>query len=575
MPKSQYLADLTMKIGADTAQLRKGLDKAKGRVKNFQGNVKQASKNIQNSFQSMSSGLASSMSPQLAMITGGFSKLASTIKTSVIPSIAGMGVALTVATGGIILVLGAIVAAFVAVQQWISRTVDGTERWSLVVAKMEGYWNAIMDRVALVGKFIYEAFTEGFGTAIDNFKKGKAELLSMSEVSEEMVKLQERKNALWRKERKDLEEISRLTAEIARQREIAYDTEKDTDVRLKAINEALRLAKIQEQMKVELAKERLAIAEKEASLGKNNKETEEELTRLRVAVNEAEAARSKMMTRLLTYKGTLVNLTAKEQKDLEKNVTAERERNDELLKRLEILSGRGKDEGIKKKASDSPFIPDDSAADETLSKELDRIATLQGAKDEAADREKERIADTESYKQSLISAGFATTRNMLGAVAAMQSANMQRELKAAEGNEAKQEEIRKKYAKKRKAMSIANVVVSGAEGIAKTIAQWGMPLAVPFIAMTAATTAMQIAAISAQKYAMGGVSKGGMAMVGERGKELVHMPEGSRVYSNHDTQKMLGSTSGGGGVFIPDVRLEGEDIYISFKEAERKRNNTR
>jgi hypothetical protein len=33
--------------------------------------------------------------------------------------------------------------------------------------------------------------------------------------------------------------------------------------------------------------------------------------------------------------------------------------------------------------------------------------------------------------------------------------------------------------------------------------------------------------------------------------------------------------AGGASVFIPDLVLRGEDIYISFKEAERKRNNTR
>ena len=37
---------------------------------------------------------------------------------------------------------------------------------------------------------------------------------------------------------------------------------------------------------------------------------------------------------------------------------------------------------------------------------------------------------------------------------------------------------------------------------------------------------------------------GGLAMVGERGRELVAMPSGSRVYSNHDTERMLGGAGG-------------------------------
>jgi len=43
-------------------------------------------------------------------------------------------------------------------------------------------------------------------------------------------------------------------------------------------------------------------------------------------------------------------------------------------------------------------------------------------------------------------------------------------------------------------------------------------------------------------FASGGVSDGGMAVVGERGPELVSLPKGSRVHSNSDSKKMLGSS---------------------------------
>ena len=44
-------------------------------------------------------------------------------------------------------------------------------------------------------------------------------------------------------------------------------------------------------------------------------------------------------------------------------------------------------------------------------------------------------------------------------------------------------------------------------------------------------------------FASGGVSDGGMAVVGERGPELVSLPKGSRVHSNSDSKKMVGSSS--------------------------------
>lgn len=45
------------------------------------------------------------------------------------------------------------------------------------------------------------------------------------------------------------------------------------------------------------------------------------------------------------------------------------------------------------------------------------------------------------------------------------------------------------------------------------------------------------------KFASGGVAPGGWAIVGERGRELVNLNKGARVYSNSDTEKMLGRAS--------------------------------
>ena len=45
-------------------------------------------------------------------------------------------------------------------------------------------------------------------------------------------------------------------------------------------------------------------------------------------------------------------------------------------------------------------------------------------------------------------------------------------------------------------------------------------------------------------FAEGGVSSGGMAVVGEKGPELVNLPRGSRVHSNKESRKMV--SSGGG-----------------------------
>lgn len=73
------------------------------------------------------------------------------------------------------------------------------------------------------------------------------------------------------------------------------------------------------------------------------------------------------------------------------------------------------------------------------------------------------------------------------------------------------------------------------------------------------------------KLAHGGlIDQGGMAVVGERGPELVDLPTGARVFSNHDSQQMLG---GGGDitvrVFIGDRELT-DIVDVQIEESNRE-----
>ena len=53
----------------------------------------------------------------------------------------------------------------------------------------------------------------------------------------------------------------------------------------------------------------------------------------------------------------------------------------------------------------------------------------------------------------------------------------------------------------------------------------------------------------------GGVTTGGLNVVGEKGAELVKLPAGSRVYSNADSQKML--SAGGSNTTNITVQVQG------------------
>jgi hypothetical protein len=65
--------------------------------------------------------------------------------------------------------------------------------------------------------------------------------------------------------------------------------------------------------------------------------------------------------------------------------------------------------------------------------------------------------------------------------------------------EAKEKEAKRKQFRRQQRMAIINALMAGAQGAQKTLAEWGMPLAIPWLALTAASTIAQLAVISAQK----------------------------------------------------------------------------
>jgi hypothetical protein len=60
---------------------------------------------------------------------------------------------------------------------------------------------------------------------------------------------------------------------------------------------------------------------------------------------------------------------------------------------------------------------------------------------------------------------------------------------------------------------------------------------------TAADRNAQRVAMGLPALASGGIAPGGLALVGERGPELVNLPRGAYVHSNADSQRMMGGNA--------------------------------
>ena len=190
----------------------------------------------------------------------------------------------------------------------------------------------------------------------------------------------------------------------------------------------------------------------------------------------------------------------------------------------------------------------------------DAFSSIQNNKDQAAIAAKNAQADKERN----------TAKRQLDAKLIDQATYDAKIKSINDKNNKAVEAIEKKQFERQKRMQIIQALINGAEGITATIAKNGMPAAIPFIAITAAITGAQIAAIASQKYipkyARGGVfdgpahSHGGMPVVNPRtGRKVAELEGGEpilsrRTYANNKSivdALLHSSMYNGGATIIP------------------------
>lgn len=177
--------------------------------------------------------------------------------------------------------------------------------------------------------------------------------------------------------------------------------------------------------------------------------------------------------------------------------------------------------------------------------QINKIENEQDANDDAYDRNIERI-------ENLAERGAITEEE---AEARKRAAKAATEIKNNELERKKQDSAHKQ-AVWEKATSAAQIGISTAEAIMTTIANLGWPLAIPFVAATAAIGAVQLASVLATpipSYAEGTGDKshpGGKALVGDAGKHEVVMHSG-KAWITPDTPTIVDIPKGA--QVFPDV----------------------
>ena len=176
-----------------------------------------------------------------------------------------------------------------------------------------------------------------------------------------------------------------------------------------------------------------------------------------------------------------------------------------------------------------------------IQRDLDAAASTKSRVDsELADEQRlqqERLADLQKFQQR--------TNEVFNIIANFQQASLNRQLKAAEGNEEKQDEIRAKFGKKRKKAATIEAAINGAVAVTRILADvpkgdFGISTAL-LIAAAVALTASEIALIQSQKFAKGGLLTGsshvwGGIPVSVGGSRVVEAEGGEAIINKRSTQ---------------------------------------
>jgi len=123
--------------------------------------------------------------------------------------------------------------------------------------------------------------------------------------------------------------------------------------------------------------------------------------------------------------------------------------------------------------------------------------------------------------------------------------------------------------------NVFKIIGEGLAGMGKAMIAYGTGIVVlkkaisnPYLAIAAGVGLVLLGKLmqnAIPKFADGVTNfGGGMAIVGERGPELVRLPKGSDVIPNGRVNEMAAS---GASVFIPAITLRGQDLVIAFNRA--------
>lgn len=175
---SQILTDLSLRLRTDSAELQKGLNRAKASVKNFKKDTSQAANQVKGIF----SEIGGAASAGFSRMGAGFSAMQGALNGS-IKAVKGLtggmsGLKTAIISTGIGAIFVAIGIAIAAVMTYLKGTTDGARKLASVTGYLKGLFAGLKEILIDVGRFLVKMWNDPKQAIIDLWEAIKTNLIN-------------------------------------------------------------------------------------------------------------------------------------------------------------------------------------------------------------------------------------------------------------------------------------------------------------------------------------------------------------------------------------------------------------
>jgi hypothetical protein len=459
--------------------------------------------------------------------------------------------------------IGALVVAVASLATFFSKTERGADALRKILAGFNAVVSVLIDRVIAFGEGLFKIFSGDFRAGLDqignSFKGITSEIREEYELARKLADELDRINDA---RRAGNVEQARLRKEVTELLEIARSEEYTTEQRLTAWQKANKLSRENIAITRHLNEMEMANLKARLDMGENTEKQYDDIAALQAKMYDDESRAQGEINSLIKLGNKLRRESAEEQQ------RAARAAND--IKEIETLAFTGFEKQKTQAVLDNLQLRDEAETD-FFNKNMARIESERQARAQAAQQYIDLAANVGN---TILQINQMALDNE---IIAFQNAKAY-ELQLAGDNAAQQDAINAKYAKKEKelkqkqakqnkAVAIFNAIIGTAQAvISGLMTQPFLPLGIIMGALAGALGAVQIGLIASQpipQFAKGTRSAPrGLAMVGERGRELIlgangdvaltgdgahlaYLSGGQQIIPNAETERILAAARGG------------------------------